>query len=616
MARIYAPEQFQIDAVEKKSAKENSALNKELADRRKIFFNVADEAGNLYSDAMATVFQPKSLEQIKEDRDHVKTSLLDVAAKGRTILAKKTAGDLAPIGRLAEEINSYAASAQQNIPFYKAAYSAEILSNKALPDVNKAIALANPQKRAALDANLVGKTIDTALTRLSEAATPLSAYQPESLEPRLQPILTKISEPLATNISSLTALRSQIEADREKALQEGGVKLPERAKDALSGTELKSRYEKCKTEKEKADLIMEQVAKGNFPDNFRMFEPVNVNKNGRTAQFNVARRSVVFGTKEDSIEIPVDGPTAKAIADSLNCSLPSAWLVDEIEAEGKQNGQYARFFHQGDFAQEIRDSKGKPLDPKVLHDDLARSPSFIWKRYEKVSEWAKAHGVDFDKLTYGYFKDITLPEPWLTDGGRLEIKGGFYEKGETGKPGERVQKLSEGTHAQGYYDYSHGQRLVDGIVLIDGKPMLMADFMKDGELAKAFGFTARDIDTAYPYNKNLQQWVRKIKGASAAPSGQNAKIQILPYMQPTEFQANMQNIEIEKKLPSGSKKPATTPAKALEIAASYNNTTFGSITPFESEGIRYAAVKEWKYIPADKPGVKKWTHGINIYETA
>jgi hypothetical protein len=304
-----------------------------------------------------------------------------------------------------------------------------------------------------------------------------------------------VSDPQAkVLLDNLSGRITEMEEEKEDE-----PRIPERAPDALSGKEFMAKYKECKTPEEKTRLVMEQLAKGNVPPHYRTFETITVEKEGHRMQFRAAKHGFCFGTDSDYVEIPLDGPTSKAVADALGCTLPAKWHVDAIDAWGRQHGSYVRFFGQQDFAGELG------LDPKVVHGDRMASPEFIEKRNEKVREWARQNGVSPDRLTFGDGKDVVLPEPGVTPNGRLEIYGGIDFTG------HRVQGLSGGVHEAAYYDYSHRIRLIADTVTVDGREMRMEDAMKDPDIARTFGYAARDITAAYPYDAQMQRYVADIR---------------------------------------------------------------------------------------------------------
>ncbi len=291
---------------------------------------------------------------------------------------------------------------------------------------------------------------------------------------------------------------------RVTELAEADLKIPERAPDALGGKAFFEVFMRCKSPDERTKLVLEQIAKGNVPAHYRTFENVTVQRGGHTMQFKAARHALCFGTDDDYVEVPVDGQTAKAVADAIGCSIPTSWHVERIEEEARLNGDMIPFYGQQNFAAEL------DLNPKIVHSDKMQTALFLAKHREMVERWAAAHGVSMRKLTAGYYKDVVLPEPGVTSAGQLEIFGGI----DLAK--KRAQKLSGGVHPVGYFDYSHRFRPISGNVTVDGVAMTEAEAMSDANLGRIFGYAPRDIGTAYPYGESTREYVARIQAQTPA----------------------------------------------------------------------------------------------------
>ena len=258
------------------------------------------------------------------------------------------------------------------------------------------------------------------------------------------------------------------------AITDSAPRIPARSPEAMTSEQFRQALRACKTEEERRALYMDQVAKGNIPNSLRHFQKVVVNKGNLTVAFQVAPSALAFGTDDDPVEITPDAYTAAALADAFNCSLPTMWLVQETEKQ--PDAQRVHFFHQGEFAQELRDENGNPLNPNITHGAKTWSADFILKHNEKVREWGTRHNINWNNLVVGYYKDIVLPEPGVTRQGHLEIYGGLYDNG------TRVQPLSGGRHEAGFRDYSGKLRLTSKVVIKNGVAMTAQQASQDPEL--------------------------------------------------------------------------------------------------------------------------------------
>lgn len=289
------------------------------------------------------------------------------------------------------------------------------------------------------------------------------------------------------------------EAEKEKL--KDGPRIPERAKDAPNGSQLMDAFKQCKSLEERQTLILDQLAKGNVPDSFRTFQKVKVEQNGKTMEFLAAPSGLRLGTDTDSIEFPMNGPLAQAVADATGCELPTKWMVDQLSEEGKKNGQFI------------------PFAPQVFSKEDAarmRSPDFIQTHDNKYKKWATDHGIDLTKPFFGYFKHVVQQSPEQRAkahaGGNLDIYGGIYTNGNTVEPG--------GVNHDIYHDdYSQNVQLIARTVYIDGKPMKLADVLADSDLAGSFGFPVQPRENRYAMPAWMQQKVAAIQQLAPGPSG-------------------------------------------------------------------------------------------------
>jgi|GEM_PF-4050009 len=198
--------------------------------------------------------------------------------------------------------------------------------------------------------------------------------------------------------------------------------LPERAKDALSGKQVMEEFKKCKTNEERQRLMMEQFKQGNFPDSFRNFKTMDIVRNGKKYKAKVAPSGVRFGTDNDFIELPFNGPLGQAFADAMGCSLPSEDMVDQIYEQAKKNPEFQSVPFVGQV-QNLADSR------------RMRSPEFIQTHNDNLINWAKRKGFDFKKPMYGYYKNVIEPSDSQSSQNKLDIYGGFGELGNLIEPG-------------------------------------------------------------------------------------------------------------------------------------------------------------------------------------
>jgi hypothetical protein len=318
-------------------------------------------------------------------------------------------------------------------------------------------------------------------------------------------------------IDAMKGRASTVGEDVENvSVTENGPRIPERSPDAMTPEQFERALSACKNEEEKKLLYIDQAHKGNVPDHYRKFQNVKVDKKNFTVEFSVAPHGFAIGTNDRFVEIAPDGYTAAALVAGYNCSLPTKWLVEQKEKQ--PNAQRVHFSHQGEFAQELTDEHGNPLDPRITHGARTWSADFILKHNEKTREWAQKHEVNWGGLVVGYYKDIVQPEPGITGRDRLEIFGGIFDDG------RRVQPLSGGKHETSFHDYSGNFGAVSNIIKKNGIEMTAKqarndpELMADPEIAKQIKGMIGELPT-YDYSKDtvLNQYVEQMrKGLPAA----------------------------------------------------------------------------------------------------
>lgn len=189
-------------------------------------------------------------------------------------------------------------------------------------------------------------------------------------------------------------------------------------------------------------LAMLCLLGGNFPNFLRQLEPVTVaGAHPQTGQQNsitfwVTPDYLSIGTDNDWVRMPLSPKAAQAVADSLDCFLPTATMVDEIYRAATVKLPPVPLYA-------FRDST-----PVLLHHHLI---------IEGQRQGRKG-------LIAGIKKDVVLTEKLSGHPNKVAIYG--WHKPE-GRP---IQPLYTG-HVDWYVDYSHGIRLVSRRLLVNGQWM-------------------------------------------------------------------------------------------------------------------------------------------------
>jgi hypothetical protein len=235
--------------------------------------------------------------------------------------------------------------------------------------------------------------------------------------------------------------------------------LPARASSAISGSELVRRIDAMPFAEREAE-IRAQFAQGNVPGFWRKFVDVRVTRmiDGRdhTVVYRVAPDYLVIGSDDDYFLAPVSPGTAQAIADSVDCTLPTRRMVDDIYA-----------------------AAAVKLTPSPLAPGPAMTTVAVFGRHNQIVRQQRVLVLaqhPAGALVAGHRKDIVLT-PQLADApGKVAIYG-WHRTG-----GKAIQPLYLG-HTTAWLDYSHGARLVQRVLRVDGKEMTIDAVLADPFLA-------------------------------------------------------------------------------------------------------------------------------------
>lgn len=215
------------------------------------------------------------------------------------------------------------------------------------------------------------------------------------------------------------------------------------------------------------DLIVETVTAGQVPDALRHFrkitfttsvvDSVEILRKKHKVEMWVLPDYVAIGTNDDFVRMPMGPLAAQRIADALDCTLPTTFLVDRI-AEASEG-------HVDIFP--FRPLGNRNSQPIVFQDSN-----------NAINAQFKAYGYHFGQLISGLKKDIVLTYKimTLTEYERNVAIYGWHH------PDGRAQQPLFVRHGNFYVDYSHGVRLIYNKVKIDGVEYNIREILQSPEL--------------------------------------------------------------------------------------------------------------------------------------
>ena len=204
--------------------------------------------------------------------------------------------------------------------------------------------------------------------------------------------------------------------------------LPRRDPNAATGSDLVRQWQPLSLAGREAAAVAE-VRKGNVPLWWRSFVDVRLGP----AVLHVAPDYLAVGSDDDFIRMPLSPAAAQAVADALDCTLPTPKIVDAV------------------FQAAARKLEPQPMPPgpeMTTPAQFARHNDMIESALRAAPD-PPPRGI----LVAGHKKDVVLTPRLASAPGRVAIYG--WHRGD----GTPIQPLFLG-HAESWVDYSHGVRLV------------------------------------------------------------------------------------------------------------------------------------------------------------
>lgn len=231
--------------------------------------------------------------------------------------------------------------------------------------------------------------------------------------------------------------------------------LPGRAPNARSGSTFTCDIEQLPLP-DREQAIEKEILSGNVPDFLRRLSTVTVSKLTNVARFYVTPDYLAVGGNDDYVRLPLTPSTAQSIADRLGCTLPTPKMVDAIYA-----------------AAEVKLAPS-PITPSpamttvplfVQHNDTVRAQRSVHLNLHPPGT-----------LVAGHKKDVVLTTRLSGTTNKVAIYGWHQTNGTP------IQPLYLG-HTATWVDYSHGIRLIQQSMLLNGETTTVDRVLSDPKLA-------------------------------------------------------------------------------------------------------------------------------------
>jgi len=227
------------------------------------------------------------------------------------------------------------------------------------------------------------------------------------------------------------------------------LNIPPRSSSAVGGMVFLTANERVQPNSKREELFMAEILGGNVPEFLRSFVEVISKIGNETLVYYVLPDFLCIGSDDDFAHVPLEPGTARKIADSLGCMLPTPKMAYQI--------------WQSSYAKLTPSPNGPPytgvqqLTSKLIENEL---------RIKKQME-----GAALGNLVAGHKKDVVICKKLTTDPSRVAIYGWWYPDG------RKIQPLNAFSHDKSYKDYSHGIRLVSRSAKLNGQKCDLFDIL-------------------------------------------------------------------------------------------------------------------------------------------
>lgn len=238
------------------------------------------------------------------------------------------------------------------------------------------------------------------------------------------------------------------------------LNLPPRLANAPTGTQFTNLITALSRDA-REDRMLQEILSGNVPDFLRTLVPINVSGSGHTGTYYATPDYLAIGDNADYFLCPMTPLLAQRLCDLLGCTLPTRKMVNQIwtNAAVKLNPQ-----------------------PITASPEMITVPVFAWHNFMvRTQRNTFLNSFPLGTLVGGNKKDVIISARIYTNFATaitkpVVIYGWHYTSGAP------IQPLYNG-HEETYADYSHGIRLVQMNMTVDGTPNTVANVLTSPTLA-------------------------------------------------------------------------------------------------------------------------------------
>lgn len=208
---------------------------------------------------------------------------------------------------------------------------------------------------------------------------------------------------------------------------------------------------------DRENIIYKEIKNGNVPSFLRKLKKVSsisrINNHDYSVDFFVLSDYIAIGSNEDYMYIPMTPILAQRVANLLKCTLPTRKMVDLIY----QNAQIKL------EPQPIPPTKAMTTVPVfITHNELVKT---------QLTPYLVQHNNS--ELTAGNKKDVIISTKIYSEKTPKVVIYGWHKL-----DGKAIQPLYN-KHTNTWADYSHGIRLIQNKIWVNGKRTTIAKVLAD-----------------------------------------------------------------------------------------------------------------------------------------
>lgn len=227
------------------------------------------------------------------------------------------------------------------------------------------------------------------------------------------------------------------------------LKLKKRASGALSGSEFsKSIRDSSLSLKDRENIIFNEIRSGNIPRFYRKLALIRdtamIMGQLQTIRYFVLPDFMAIGSNSDYFYCPMRPQLAQKVADLLGCSLPTRKISDRIYNTAKVK-----------------------MMPQPIPPSKAMITVPVFERHTRMVQQQRNQSIrkyPLGSLVAGNKKDVVISNMIFNSKNQLRVAIYGWHKPD----GKAIQPLYNG-HTTDHVDYSHGIRLIQNKLWINGK---------------------------------------------------------------------------------------------------------------------------------------------------